>query len=98
MDVDLSLSYILQEPTKRRIIRRSQEKKTSKKVRQAQMCYEKEICLKAKDDPKVFCRFVQCKAKIKESIQCIIDDNGEIHTENNCKVELLNAILQCFYK
>jgi hypothetical protein len=58
----------------------------------------KEICLKAKDDPKVFCRFVQCKAKIKESIQCIIDDNGEIHTENNCKVELLNAILQCFYK
>jgi hypothetical protein len=26
----------------------------SKKVRQAQMCYEKGICQKAKDDPKVF--------------------------------------------
>jgi hypothetical protein len=50
------------------------------------MRYEKEICQKAKDDPEVFWKFVQSKAKIKESIQCIIDDNGEIHTENNCKL------------
>ena len=70
----------------------------SKKVRQAQMCYEKEMCQKAKDDPKVFRRFVQSKTKIKESIQCIIYDNGEIHTENKCKAELLNAFFQCFYK
>jgi len=50
---------------------------------------------KAKDDPKVFRRFVQSKTKIKGSnIQCIIDDNGEIHIENKCKAELLNAFFQ----
>ena len=52
---------------------------SSKKVRQAQMRYEKDICQKAKDDPKVFWRFVQSKTKIKESIQCIIDDNGDTY-------------------
>ena len=58
------------------------------------MRYEKEICQKAKDDTKVFWRFVQSKTKFKESIQCIIDDNGEIHTENKCKAELLNSFFQ----
>jgi hypothetical protein len=52
---------------------------SSKKVRQAQMRYEKDICQKAKDDHKVFWRFVQSKTKIKESIQCIIDDNGDTY-------------------
>jgi len=70
---------------------------SSKKVRQAQIRYEKELCQKTKDDPKVFWRFVQSKTKIKESIQCIIDDKGEIHTENKCKAELLNAFFQSVF-
>jgi len=52
---------------------------------------------KNKDDPMGFWRFVQSKTKIKESIQCIIDDKGEIHTENKCKAELLNAFFQSVF-
>ena len=44
-----------------------------------------------KNDSKIFWKFVQSKTKVKEDIQCIIDDSGEIHSENLKKAELLNT-------
>ena len=69
----------------------------SRKVKQAQMQYERDICEKSKDDPKIFWRFVQSKTKIKENIQCLIDDNGDVHTDNECKAELLNKFFQSVF-
>ena len=63
---------------------------SSMKVREAQARYEKSVALKAKEDPKVVWRYVQSKTKVKESIQCIVDENGEVHTDNGTKAGLLN--------
>ena len=60
-------------------------------VKAAKINYEKNIALKMKDDSKIFWKFVQSKTKTKEDIQCIIEENGEIHSENKEKVELLNT-------
>ena len=67
------------------------------KVREAQARYEKSVALKAKEDPKVFWRYVQSKTKVKESIQCILDENGEVHTDNGTKAGLLNNFFQSVF-
>ena len=67
------------------------------KVREAQARYEKSVTLKAKEDPKVFWRYVQSKTKLKESIQCIIDENGEVHTDNGTKAGLLSTFFQSVF-
>ena len=60
-------------------------------VKAAKRSYEKQIALNMKNDSKIFWKFVQSKTKAKEDIQCIIDDSGEIHSENLKKAELLNT-------
>ena len=67
------------------------------KVREAQARYEKSVALKAKEDPKVVWRYVQSKTKVKESIQCILDENGEVHTDNGTKAGLLNNVFQSVF-
>ena len=67
------------------------KKTANEKVKEAKINYEKNIALKMKDDSKIFWKFVQSKTKIKEDIQCIIEENGEIHSENKEKAELLNT-------
>lgn len=67
------------------------------KVREAQEKYEKDIVTKVKDDPKVFWRYVQSKTKVKENIQCIIDENGELYTDNENKAELLNKFFHSVF-
>ena len=63
----------------------------SNSVKAAKRSYEKQIALNMKNDSKIFWKFVQSKTKVKEDIQCIIDDSGEIHSENLKKAELLNT-------
>jgi hypothetical protein len=70
---------------------------SSMKVREAQARYEKSVALKAKEDPKVFWRYLQSKTKVKESIQCIVDENGEVHTDNGTKAGLLNNVFQSVF-
>ena len=43
-----------------------------------------------KDDSKLFWKLVKSKTKVKEDIQCIIEETGEVHSENKEKAELLN--------
>ena len=43
-----------------------------------------------KDDSKHFWKLVKSKTKVKEDIQCIIEETGEVHSENKEKAELLN--------
>ena len=47
--------------------------------------------------PKVFWRYVQSKTKVKESIQCILEENGEVHTDNGTKAGWLNNFFQSVF-
>ena len=46
-----------------------------------------------KDDSRLFWKLVKSKTKVKEDIQCIIEETGEVHSENKKKAELLNNFL-----
>jgi len=42
-----------------------------------------------KEDSKIFWKFIQSKTKTKENIPCIIDEKGEINTDDRIKAELM---------
>jgi hypothetical protein len=44
-------------------------------VRGAKEEYERSIALNMKGDNKIFCKYIQSKAKTKENIPCIMDEN-----------------------
>lgn len=69
---------------------------SSQKVREAQAQYEKTVALKSKEDPKAFWKYVQSKTKVKESIQCIIDQ-GVIYSDNEHKADLLNKFFHSVF-
>ena len=64
-------------------------------MRGAKEEYERSIALNMKVDNKIFCKYIQSKTKNKENIPCIMDENGEIHTDDKEKVELLNNSKVC---
>ena len=43
-----------------------------------------------KENNKIFWKFIKSKIKAKESIPCILDDEGEINTDDKTKSEVLN--------
>ena len=66
-------------------------------VRQAKYEYERSIATNMKEDNKIFWKFIQSKTKSKENIPCIMDENGELQTDNKIKVELLNKFFQSVF-
>ena len=70
---------------------------SSNKVRQAKLLYERSVALKMKDDTKIFWKFVRSKTKVKDTIQCIINEQGEIHTDDTKKAELLNQFFHSVF-
>ena len=62
-----------------------------RKVKEAKRDYEKEVANKSKSNPKVFWKFVQSKTKVRDEIKCIEDNDGDIHTDDSTKAELLNS-------
>jgi hypothetical protein len=50
-----------------------------------------------KKDNKIFWKFIQSKTKSKENIPCIMDENGELQTDNKIKAELLNKFFQSVF-
>ena len=64
-------------------------------MRGAKEEYERSIALNMKGDNKIFWKYIQSKTKTKENISCIMDENGEIHTDDKEKAELLNNSKVC---
>jgi hypothetical protein len=50
-----------------------------------------------KEDNKIFWKFIKSKTKAKESIPCILDDEGGINTDDKTKSELLNIFFQSIF-
>jgi hypothetical protein len=46
-------------------------------------------------DNKIFWKYIQ--SKTKENIPCIMDENGEIHTDDKKKAELLNNFFKSVF-
>ena len=69
-----------------------------RKVKEAKHDYEKEVASKTKTDSKVFWKFVQSKTKVKEEIKYIEDQQGDIHTDDTSKAELINSYFTSVYK
>ena len=69
----------------------------NKKVKGAKSDYEKEVSGKTKSNSKVFWKFIQTKTKVKDEIKCIIDDEGDVHTDDNTKAELLNSYFRSIF-
>jgi hypothetical protein len=66
-------------------------------VRKAKYEYECSIAINMKEDSKIFWKFIQSKTKTKENIPCIIDEKGEINTDDRIKAELMNKFVQCLH-
>ena len=58
-------------------------------VRKAKYEYERSIVINMKEDSKIVCKFIQSKTKTKQNIPCIIDEKGEINTNDRIKAELM---------
>jgi hypothetical protein len=50
-----------------------------------------------KEDNKIFWNLIKSKTKAKESIPCILDDEGGINTDDKTKSELLNKFFQSVF-
>jgi hypothetical protein len=46
------------------------------------LCIAFNIIINMKQDSKIFWKFIQSKTKTKENIPCIIDEKGEINTND----------------
>ena len=69
----------------------------SEKVRLAKRKYEKSIAVNSKEDTKLFWKFVQSKTKVKESIKCIKDSDGEVYSDNRKIAEELNNFFKSVF-
>ena len=66
-------------------------------VRKAKYEYERSIAINMKEDSKIFWKFIQSKTKTKENSPCIIDEHGEINTDDRIKAELMNKFVQSVF-
>ena len=66
-------------------------------VRKAKYEYERSIAINMKEDSKIFWKFIQSKTKTKENSPCIIDEQGEINTDDRIKAELMNTFSKCLH-
>ena len=66
-------------------------------VRKAKYEYERSIAINMQEDSKIFWKFIQSKTKTKENSPCIIDEQGEINTDDRIKAELMNNFVQSVF-
>ena len=66
-------------------------------VRKAKYEYERSIAINMKEDSTIFWKFKQSKTKTKENSPCIIDEQGEINTDDRIKAELMNIFSKCLH-
>ena len=59
--------------------------------------YEKNICLNVKDKPKVFWSYIKSKSKIRDKICDLMQEDGELTSNNKEKAEVLNKFFSSVF-
>ena len=66
-------------------------------VRKTKYEYEHSIAINTKEDSQMFWKLIQSKTKTNENSPCIIDEQGEINTDDRIKAELMNTFSKCLH-
>jgi hypothetical protein len=66
-------------------------------VRKTKYEYEHSIAINLKEDSQMFWKLIQSKTKTNENSPCIIDEQGEINTDDRIKAELMNTFSKCLH-
>ena len=73
------------------------KRESSIRVKVAKRDYEKSVAINMKDDSKIFWKFVQSKTKVKDQIQCLIDEGGEIYSDDREIAQQLNSFFKSVF-
>ena len=68
------------------------------KIRQAKAQFESKLAARVKTNKKLFYKYMNCKRRTKGNLHSLLDEAGNVITEDKKKAEVLNAFFTSVFK